>query len=331
MPAADEGGTSMILTVTVNAAVDKTLTVANLQLGHRHRAQQGLVMAGGKGVNVARALKRLGEPVIATGLVGGHNGARILDEMTAEGILNDFVRIRGESRTSTVVVDPTSSVQTEIYEYGPEIAEDELSLLVEKLRYLSGAITTVVLGGSLPRKVPTSFYADVVRDMGKRKVRTVVDCDGEPLRKALAMGPTLVSPSQREAEALVGHEFQTDEDFQLGLTQIAGMGAANVVITLKTGCYALLRSSRSRDRLYRAWIPQVESVATVGSADALLAGFLSGLEAERENEDVLKLALGCAAANTKEVGAGVFDPRDVARFASGVEVQEIAPRRAKAS
>ena len=116
----------MILTVTVNAAVDKTLTVANLQLGHRHRAQQGLVMAGGKGVNVARALKRLGEPVIATGLVGGHNGARILDEMTAEGILNDFVRIRGESRTSTVVVDPTSSVQTEIYEYGPEIAEDEL-------------------------------------------------------------------------------------------------------------------------------------------------------------------------------------------------------------
>jgi 1-phosphofructokinase/tagatose 6-phosphate kinase len=168
MLAADEGGTGMILTVTVNAAVDKTLTVANLQLGHRHRAQQGLVMAGGKGVNVARALKRLGEPVIATGLVGGHNGARILDEMTAEGILNDFVRIRGESRTSTVVVDPTSSVQTEIYEYGPEIVEDELSLLVEKLRYLSGAITTVVLGGSLPRKVPTTFYADVATATASR-------------------------------------------------------------------------------------------------------------------------------------------------------------------
>ena len=179
----------MILTVTVNAAVDKTLTVANLQLGHRHRAQQGLVMAGGKGVNVARALKRLGEPVIATGLAGGHNGARILDEMTAEGILNDFVRIRGESRTSTVVVDPTSSVQTEIYEYGPEVIEEELALLVEKLRYLSGAITTVVLAGSLPRKVPASFYAEIVRDMSKRKVRTVVDCDGEPLRRALAAEP----------------------------------------------------------------------------------------------------------------------------------------------
>ncbi len=295
----------MILTVTANAAVDKTLTVANLQLGHRHRAQQALVMAGGKGVNVARALKRLGEPVIAAGLAGGHNGARILDAITEEGILNDFVRIRGESRTSMVVIDPTSIVQTEIYEYGPEVGDDELALLVEKMRYLAGAVTTVILAGSLPRKVPTSFYADMVREMGKRKVR--------------------------EAEALVGHEFQTDEDFQHGLVQIASMGAANVLITLKTGCYALLRSTRNRDRLYRAWIPRMESVSAVGSGDALLAGFLSGLERERPAEDCLRLALGCGAANAQEVGAGVFDPRAATRLAAGVEVQEIAPRRAKAS
>ncbi|HYX83553.1 MAG TPA: 1-phosphofructokinase family hexose kinase [Gaiellales bacterium] len=321
----------MILTVTLNAAVDKTLTVANLQLGHRHRAQQGLVMAGGKGINVARALKRLGEPVIATGLSGGHNGARILDAITDEGILNDFVRIRGESRTSTVVIDPTSPVQTEIYEYGPEVGADELALVVEKLRYLAGAVTTVILAGSLPRKVPTAFYADVVRDLAKRKVRTVVDCDGEPLRKALAAEPSIVSSDQREAEALVGHEFQTDEDFQHGLIEIAGMGAANVLITLKTGCYALLRSTRNRDRLYRAWIPRVESASSVGSGDALLAGFLSALVRERAPEDCLRLALGCGAANAQEVGAGVFDPRAATRFAGGVEVQEIAPRRAKAS
>ena len=131
----------MILTVTANAAVDKTLTVPNLQLGHRHRAQQGIVIPGGKGVNVARALKRLGEPVIATGLAGGRTGSHILDGMTEEGILNDFVRIRGESRTSTVVVDPTSGVQTEIYEYGPEVGEDELAMLREKLHYLSGAVS----------------------------------------------------------------------------------------------------------------------------------------------------------------------------------------------
>ena len=176
----------MILTVTANAAVDKTLTVPNLQLGHRHRAQQGIVIPGGKGVNVARALKRLGEPVIATGLAGGRTGSHILDGMTEEGILNDFVRIRGESRTSTVVVDPTSGVQTEIYEYGPEVGEDELAMLREKLHYLSGAVSTVVLAGSLPRRVPTELYAGMISEMTRRKVRTVIDCDGEPLRKALA-------------------------------------------------------------------------------------------------------------------------------------------------
>jgi 1-phosphofructokinase family hexose kinase len=321
----------MILTVTANAAVDKTLTVPNLQLGHRHRAQQGIVIPGGKGVNVARALKRLGEPVIATGLAGGRTGSHILDGMTEEGILNDFVRIRGESRTSTVVVDPTSGVQTEIYEYGPEVTEDELEMLREKLRYLSGAVSTVVFAGSLPRRVPTELYAGMISELAKRKVRTVIDCDGEPLRKALQAHPDVVSAEQREAEALCGHEFQTDEDFQDGLTEIAAMGAAGVLITLRTGCYALLRSGRGRAHMYRAWIPQVEAVSSVGSGEALLAGFVAAQAADAAPEECLRKALACGAANSQTVGAGVFDPRDVPRFASTVEVQEILPAGTRAA
>jgi 1-phosphofructokinase family hexose kinase len=320
----------MILTVTVNAAVDKTLTVANLQLGQRHRAQQGLVMAGGKGINVARALKRLGEPVVATGLVGGRTGMHIVEGLSSEGILNDFVRIAAESRNSTVVVDPTSGVQTEINEYGPEVSAEELDQLREKLRYLAGAVTTAVFAGSLPRKVDNGFYAELVRELHRRKVRTVVDADGEPLRLALAGEPDLVSPNQREAEALVGHEFQTDEDFQYGLHQIAGMGAHSVLITLRTGCYALLRAGRQQ-RMYRAWIERQEAVSAVGSGDALLAGYLSSWQAERSDEDRLRWALACGAANTQQVGAGVFDVRDASRFATLVEVQEIRPRTAQAS
>src|SRR5204862_4057731 len=124
---------------------------------------------------------------------------------------------------------------------GPEVSEAELRALIEKLRYLAGAVTTVVLAGSLPRKVSPGFYAEVIREMHRRKVRVVVDTDGEPLRLALAAEPDLVSPNQREAEAVVGHEFQTDEDFQLGLQQIAAMGSRSVLITLTTGCYALIR------------------------------------------------------------------------------------------
>jgi 1-phosphofructokinase/tagatose 6-phosphate kinase len=321
----------MILTVTVNAAVDKTLTVANLQLGHRHRAQQGLVMAGGKGINIARALKRLDQPVIATGLVGGRPGVQIVDALTTEGIINDFVRIAGDSRTSTAVVDPTSGLQTEINEYGPEVSPAEIAALLERIRYLSGAVTTIVFAGSLPRKVDNGFYADVIRDMNRRKIRTVIDSEGEPLRLALAAEPSLVSPNQREAEALVGNEFQTDEDFQHGLEAIAGMGAAHVLITLRTGCYALIAEGKARRRMYRAWIPRIEAVSAVGSGDALLAGFVSAQQGGRGAEESLRLAMACGAANTQAVGAGVFDPRDVTRFATMVEVQEIRPRAARAS
>ena len=98
----------MIVTVTLNAAVDRTLTVPNFQRGQRHRASEGLTLAGGKGINIARALKRLGVPVIATGLAGGGTGMRIVEELTGEAILNDFVRIEDVSRTSTAIVDPTA-------------------------------------------------------------------------------------------------------------------------------------------------------------------------------------------------------------------------------
>src|SRR5690349_5281922 len=113
----------MIVTVTMNAALDRTLTVPNFRSGQRHRASGGLTLAGGKGINVARALKRLDVPVVATGLAGGRTGTRIVEELTSEAILNDFVRIVDESRTSTAVVDPTANTFTEINEWGPQVDE----------------------------------------------------------------------------------------------------------------------------------------------------------------------------------------------------------------
>ena len=119
----------MIVTVTMNAAVDRTLTVPNFRPGHRHRASDGLTLAGGKGINIARALKRLELPVVATGLAGGRTGTRIVEELTTEAILNDFVRIGDESRTSTAVVDPTGPTYTEINEWGPYVEPEEIEIL----------------------------------------------------------------------------------------------------------------------------------------------------------------------------------------------------------
>src|SRR4051812_4115615 len=204
----------MIVTVTLNAAIDRTLTVPNFQRGQRHRASAGVTLAGGKGINVARALKTLGVPVVATGLVGGQTGSRVVEELTQEAILHDFVHIDGESRTSTAVVDPTGGTYTEINEWGPAVQAHELEQLLEKLRYLTQDAEFVVFAGSLPRDVDAAFYAEATRELARRHVQTVLDSEGEPLRLGVEAEPFLVSPNQTEAEGLVGQEFHDEEDFR---------------------------------------------------------------------------------------------------------------------
>ena len=316
----------MIVTVTVNAALDRTLTVPVFQIGYRHRSSEVMTLAGGKGINVARALKTLQVPVVATGLAGGRTGTRLVEELTSEAILNDFVRIAAESRTSTAVADPTSGTYTEINEWGPEVTEAELETLMEKLRYLARGADFVVLAGSLPRKVPTSFYGDATRDLARRDVRVVLDSEGDPLRYGVEAGPFLVSPNQTEAEQLVGQELEDDDDFLMALDAIAEMGPRNVLITLENGCFALVRVGR-RTRRLRAFAPQVEPVSTAGSGDVLVAQFLAALVDEKPPEEGLRLAVAAGAASVLELGAGRFDPQAVAMLTADIEVAELQPAR----
>jgi 1-phosphofructokinase family hexose kinase len=320
------GDRDVIVTVTVNAALDRTLTVPVFQIGYRHRSSDVLTLAGGKGINVARALKLLDVPVVATGLTGGRTGTRIVEELTSEAILNDFVRIAAESRTSTAVVDPAAGTYTEINEWGPEVTSSELGTLTEKLHYLARGADFVVLAGSLPRKVPTSFYADAIRDLARRDVRVVLDSEGEALRAGVDAGPFLVSPNQAEAEQLVGQELEEDDDFSMALDAIAEMGPRNVVITLENGCFALLRFGRKTRRL-RAFAPHVEPVSGVGSGDVLLAQFLSAILEERQADDTIRLAVAAGAASVRAVGAGRFDPQLASTIAADVELAELLPVR----
>jgi 1-phosphofructokinase/tagatose 6-phosphate kinase len=320
----------MIITVTLNAAIDKTLAVPNFQLGRRHRSTEQRTMAGGKGVNIARAIKLLGQPVIATGLAGGATGTRISEELTREAILSDFVRIKDESRTSTAVIDPTSGQQTEINEQGPQATEAELALFRDKLLYLAKGADICVFAGSLPGGVDARIYADLLAEVAALGVTTVVDAEGEPMEVALRAGPDLVSPNSAEAEELVGHEFRDAQDQIDALYELCELGAREAIITHAEGCYALVGRDHER-RLYSVKTEPLEPVSAVGAGDVFLAGYLAAQYGGRDYAESLRFAVACGAESTQHFGAGVLDQREIERIAGEVAVTEPAePARVNA-
>mgnify|MGYP006272127297 CR=1 FL=1 len=315
----------MIVTVTLNAAIDRTLTVPNFRGGHRHRASGGLTLAGGKGRIVARALKTLGVPVVATGLAGGRTGERIIEELANEAILNDFARIHDESRTSTAVVDPTNGTHTEIYEWGPQVRPEELDTLREKLLYLCKGAEMVVLSGSLPRAVDDGFYGELIRELGRRGLRVALDVEGEPLAQGIEAEPALVSISQIAAEAVAGQEFHDEQDFVAGLETLAELGARNSLVTYDLGIFARVREEK-RDRVFHVVPPELEVVSALAAGDVMLGAFIAArIVEERPLEDALREAAAAAWASKLQLGAGRFDPREAARLAADVQVVELAP------
>jgi 1-phosphofructokinase family hexose kinase len=309
----------VIITVTLNAAIDKSLAVPNFRLGRRHRTVEQRTMAGGKGVNIARTLKALGQPVIATGFAGGATGTHIVEQLTEESILNDFVRIREESRTNTSVLDPTTGEQTEINERGPSVSEREVELFRDKLLYLARGAAIVVFAGSLPRGVEPDIYASLIRDLERSEVTTVVDTDGEPLRQAVRAEPDVVSPNVVEAEELVGHEFASEDERSLAVVEIAALGPHEAIMTLPDGCFAQVIVDGQR-RLKRARIEPREPVAKRGSGDAFLAGYLAARYEGRAPDQCVRFGVACGAESTGRLGAGLIDPREARRLMGDVEL-----------
>jgi 1-phosphofructokinase family hexose kinase len=312
----------MIITVTLNAAIDKTLAVPSFQIGRRHRSTEQRTMAGGKGVNVARALKTLGQPVIATGLAGGPTGTRIIEQLTEEAILCDFVRIRDESRTSTAVIDPTSGVQTEINEPGPEVTATEVSLFWDKILYLAKGADICVFAGSLPRGIDDGFYAQLIGELKELDVTTVVDSEGDPMELALRAGPDIVSPNAAEAEQLVGHEFSSSQDRFYALDNLCELGARQAIITHSEGCHALVGHNDERKR-YDVRSDPLEPVSAIGAGDVFLAGYLASRYQGQGHSEALRFAVACGAESTQHFGAGVLGPHEAQRILASVSVSEL--------
>jgi len=312
----------VILTVTLNAAIDRTVAVPNFRLGRRHRAVESRTVAGGKGINVARALNLLGRPVIASGFVGGPSGARVIEELQVESVLNDFIEIAAETRINLAVIDPTSGEQTEINERGPAVSAAETKRLFERIGYLAGGTKICVLAGSLPPGAGDDLYARLVKDLRARGVVVVLDAEGEAMLSGLRAGASVVTPNEREAEELVGQEFADRGDLVLGLSELVRLGAGEAAITRPDGCVAVVGEGPER-RFLEVRTEPLDPVSTVGSGDAFLAGYVAGRYEGRSPEECLAYAVACGAESTQHFGAGAVDRNQVERLLGAVAVHDL--------
>jgi len=241
-------------------------------------------------------------------------------------VLSDFVRIREESRTNTAVIDPTTGEQTEINERGPKVSEQEVELFVDKLLYLAQGASVCVFAGSLPREVDTDIYAKLIRELRRLGVTTIVDTDGDPLRRAVRAEPDVISPNVLEAEELVGHEFNDGaDDWRLAVREMCELGAREAIMTMPDGCFARMRSGEpgGESGLYRVKLasPAIEARATVGSGDAFLAGFVAARYTGRPVAECLAYGVACGAESTQHLGAGLIDADRVERLLSETHVE----------
>jgi 1-phosphofructokinase family hexose kinase len=316
----------VILTVTLNPALDRTMTVPNFQIGFRHRATETVILPGGKGINVARATKILGRPVIATGFVGGRKGDQIVADLNDEGILSDFVRIESESRTYTVVLDSATGVVSEINEHGPEVKQEEFDRLLERLDYLCKSADVVVLAGSLPRGLDDDSYARLIEHIRGHEVKIVFYTYGDPLKMGVKAGPDIVFPKLVEAEKVIGYEFNDLDDELRAAERLCEMGAGSAVITSRYRCTSYLDEGEKKSR-YVATAPEIEVVSPMGWGDALVGGYCVRLLEGGAPVDCHQFGLGCGAASLRCFGAGVFLADEAEELAKMVEIEEAGPEQ----
>ncbi len=287
-------GAEMIITITLNPAVDKTCELTRLTAGEVNRMRHVQSVAGGKGVNVAKVLRRFHLSVAALGFAGGCGGRLIEEALEKLGAQVRFTPIEGETRTSTNILTDDGSV-TELLEPGPEITQKELEAF---LKNFSGSLEDcelAVFSGSVPRGVPVDIYARLIAMCREAGVPAVLDTSGEPLREAVRAEakPFLIKPNQAELETLVGRKLESTEAVKEEAQGLAASGIGIVAVSLGTGGLVYADGSQA------LWQPakEVKTVNTVGCGDSVVASLCMSLVSGDTPDMALRKAAALAAAN----------------------------------
>ncbi|HML20622.1 MAG TPA: 1-phosphofructokinase family hexose kinase [Aggregatilinea sp.] len=306
----------MILCVNPNAAIDKTVIVRSFQLDEIHRPEQVMAFPGGKGCNVARALKTLGDQPVVTGWVGGFAGGFIEAGLRREGIETAFVQTDFESRTCLSILDPDRNTLTEIYEKGEPVPPEQVEALKVRFREVVATCAAVTFSGSLPAGVPTDFYAQLIAIAREAGVLVLLDSSGDALRQGVAAKPDLIKPNKKEFSDLAQRPLTSLNDYAAAAADISAHYGAVVVLSMgPDGALA----AKGRDVLH-ARPPQVDAKSAVGSGDCMLAGLAYGLTHGFTLGEAIRYGAAAGTANTLRLGAGNFALEDFERIRPTVEI-----------
>lgn len=311
------GAAYEVLTVTLNPAIDRTVTIHNFTAGAVNRVEQVRQNPGGKGVNVAVTLADAGHQVAAAGLLGRANSAVFEDLFARKQIADRFIRIAGSTRVGIKVVDPSRQQTTEINFPGPAPTPGDQAALIEQIAAVDAP--WAVLAGSLPPAVAAEIYADLIVALRRRGRRVALDTSGDALRLALEAAPQIVKPNIHELATLVGHPLPTEAAVIAAADTLLARGVELVAVSLGQGG-AMLVTPR---QVLRARPPEVAVRSTVGAGDAMVAGLIAAQLRGLPLDQTAALATAFAADTVGRIGAGLSQPDTVAALQRRVVVERV--------
>ncbi|WP_202077358.1 1-phosphofructokinase [Caldalkalibacillus salinus] len=308
-----------VITVTLNPALDKTVTVPTLKLGGLNRVKHVRIDPGGKGINVARVLDHFQTPVTATGYIAGTHGDQLLQRLQQTNINLDFVSVGGETRTNLKIVDEAQGLTTEINESGCDLTTADLTSLEQKLEQLLNEASLLVLGGSLPQGVPHTMYGTMIYQAKSRGVRTILDADGQALVEGLKAEPYAIKPNLYELEQLVGTPLKTFEAIVRAGQDILSNGVNLVLVSLGEEGAILLNHSYA---LKIEALP-ITPVSTVGAGDAMVGALAYAIQNGATLEDIAAWTTSAGALTASKPGTQVCTLQETRARLRDVQMKKI--------
>jgi len=310
----------MILTVTLNAAIDKRYVVSGFQEGEVNRVLECAYTPGGKGLNVSKPASIAGAEVVATGFVGGHAGNYIVDSLKPFGIKSEFYHMEAESRSCINIWDLEKKKQTEFLEPGFTVGEQDFDGFVSKFQELVKGADVVAMSGSVPKGLDGTSYQRLVSIVKAAGKKVILDTSGNLLKMGIDAKPTMVKPNIDEIRMLTGSRCDSMKELIEAAKEIHQSGVEVVAISLGADGSVLVCD----EGVYRAIVPKIDAVNTVGCGDSMIAGFALGFERHLPIEECMRLASAISAAAALREETGFFVKEDMERIYEMIKIQKLA-------